>query len=373
MKHLIFCLLTFFFSSIVGFSQGPLYPMPTHYLDIHAGSKEAPISQLTSFRGVRFIDSRADTSLIGYMYFANLGNCYRFNLKDNFAIVNNYLNHIPEKGRPVGKDSLLVVVNDFRIGYARPDDKPEYKRYQALRCRLLLAVKHEDRITVVGNYDTMLLRFGSIESNIKSGLKKILRQANLLAKSQSPDAHSYTETEFMQLAGEGSDRAQLARYPIMQDTCWHNGVYLTYQQFLADAPATITNEPIDSGKIWGYCKGDTVYIRIGLRSYYPLVRSGNQIIVYAPLELGRPVAPVVKMSTGQIIGKVVLVTIALGTLGILAIHNIPAPAISPGGGEVDNDRLALSTPYPDVPLILHQKTYSVWANRLNLSTGQLEF
>lgn len=393
------------------------------YITIGKAKKDEHLTGKIYFKGVRFVDNRLDTSVVGYSINSNSGSVVKVNFKGGLSAVNRYVNANYKNAFTEDKDSLIVIVNEFRMGFATYKYSGVHD-YRLVRMKLLLAGKYKDRIALLGTYDTTLVYKREFihyyVACAKKALKSILVQADHLARREGDLAEKggleKGGLEKGGLAEKGdlseklTEKQFFARYvpvnrpvyPILRDSCLKKGVYLDFHQFLANVPLDClpdqgTMAPyftgkdadylpeyeeindvnvwargdwranMDSSNIWGYCDGNMVYVNAGSGAgFYPYIRNGNSFTIASRGKMRNPHPQKTIVTVVEIVGFVALIV----AIAWLCRNNSSGfSGFSPSGGSGYIPPL----PPPKVSVTTGGKTYRLWGDEINMQTGKLKF
>jgi hypothetical protein len=370
----------------------------TRYIRIGKAKKDEHLAGKIHFRGVRFIDNREDSSVAGYSINPENATVVKINFKGGMAGVNPYLNTNYKNAFMADKDSLIVIVNEFRIGFAtyRYSGVADHR---LIRMKLLLASKYRDHMALIGSYDTTLVyKRDFIHYYVactKKALKNILERADDLVRQEGDQGGKMTEKQFFARYVP----VNRPEYPILRDSHLQQGVYLNFRQFLANAPIPSAPEQgsiwpypagqsadslpeyeeandilamnslganLDSNSIWGYCDGKIVYVNTGYEAgFYPFIRNGNGFMMASREKLRNPHPQKTVVTVVEIVGFVALIV----AIGWLCRNSGSFPAISPGGG---SPVIPVRQP-PKIAVVAGGKTYRLWGAGIDMQTGKLAF
>lgn len=149
-KVVLFNFVLFFTGLHKVCAQSAVTPVTTRYISLKKTKKDESLSGRIHFSGIRLIDNRIDSSSINTCFTAE--KIYKVNFKGGFPAVNSYVNENYRNDWTKDGDSLLVLVNDFRVSIADHPTTP-FKAYFLLRMRLVFAQKNKDMLTVLGGED----------------------------------------------------------------------------------------------------------------------------------------------------------------------------------------------------------------------------
>lgn len=209
-------------------------------------------------------------------------------------------------------------------------------------CADAYVLKQENTCKQVYSMDTVLvvINGGDIGSNIENALRVLLR-LTLFNLKEIPDQQGQ-EINFNQIAGS---KPEPFNAPILKDTSYREGVYVSFDDFLANRPSVsgykmeaadknkISLAPIglnsqkDTLKIWGLCKGGVLF-----KAYegllVPIVKNNNGfILANYDHNINRVNSPYYKNIThgiGQVTGFSV-VPIAFDIINLISRSREPKP------------------------------------------------
>jgi hypothetical protein len=359
-------------------AQRPDEPFMTRFLALGKPGKGQSLSTNISFSGLRFIDNRIDTSCIGFvrdMYVAYpngrsawSGRTGKVNFKNVLtAELNNYVDANFGGSFSGNKDSLLIVINYFRVSSV--SDEFSSIEPQIVKVKLLFAKKYAERISKIGEYDgSFCYKKRSCKifyvDCIKKALADILLKASSFGSDTLDPPGGLTENEFL------AKYVNRAERPVLQDSALKRGVYANFEQAIANSPQYPDYEPryehlasydivvkdkngavVRWDRNWGYSDGKRIYVfgDPSMSLVYPLIKKGNSLII--SLESADSAAD---RSRARIGNAFMLILAGLS-------HGV-------AGGPVD-----YSVQQPKTTEMIGGKTYETAGIEINPETGRIDF
>ena len=332
------------------------------YIDIGAPYTDELITTKIGFNGIRFIDNRIDTSSIGYVCADRF---YKVNFKNNLAFeFNNYVESNFKQNLTQGEDSLLIIIDNFRIS-PTSTEIPDGKEVQFVKIKLLCAKKNKNQISVLRIYDTLLFYKRKTHERtrvdcIRKMLRNIILNANELALEKSGPYEELTKTEFFK------KYVNQARGMFFKDSGIKKGVYTSFEEAMTNSPkykdyqlkyknyyyievSDNNGKRINWEDIWGYSDGKTIYVYAkSTEIFYPLIKEGNSLTI--SLKSANPQAD--KKSSQVANGFLLSFSVLTHTASGPAAYGVVPPKIYQKFGT---------------------KKYEMEAGGINMQTGEIDF
>jgi len=365
----------------------------TTYIQLRLLYKEEVLPGKMNFSGVSFLDNRSDTSKVGYLYQLHHDRSHSCNLwvKANLAnglapALGNYVDTYFRNSLSPDKDSLVVRIKDFRVGYGTVYPQGDImgifpQSPWLIRVRLEIAQKQKDQLSLLGVLDTVFLfKKGGADfaGSFIQVIRSILLKGNALTSDTSRRVSASPEERF----------PSTLDHPILKDSVLNKGAYADFSQFLINRPSypicyrkdtgvireyPITsfgvrdslNKEVDPGKIWGFCDGKRVYVRNGCCTFYPFDKD-DRTFTCSLFKTHNALAlqPTVEKPKEKI--HIIPLLILLPLFILAAEHQVPIPAISTGG-----DPVLVERPY--YMLVSDKKHYIIWGTDVDMQTGKVQF
>ena len=254
-------------------------------IQIELRTKNENDNTIFPFSEFKVIDKRYDTSTLGYYEENGQLQTYKITTKNNFSLdLENYLNHIYQNNFSKNNYSLIVVLRRFWIGIDNLDIT-NFKNIDSfklsndfLTLKIDFFLKKDNFYIPLFRKDTILdlnkkfLQFGEgilLGETIQAFFNK-LTKTNFLEKET--DKHLSIEKFNEYYASQFS-------YPIYSANL-KKGVYKNFTEFKNNAPSILDyqikrvklvsdiyvnegNEYILTRKVWGYCDGTNIYVKLG--------------------------------------------------------------------------------------------------------------